>query len=58
VVKHSVSPGMIRSATSTWSVFAGRSALYYIDSVLIEIDTLNWVLNEISQYSINGKQLE
>jgi hypothetical protein len=25
----------------------------FIDSVLIEIDTLNWVLNEISQHSIN-----
>ncbi len=26
----------------------------FIDSVLIEIDTLNWVLNEISQYSIKS----
>jgi hypothetical protein len=26
----------------------------FIDSVLIEIDTLNWVLNEISQYSMNA----
>ena len=25
----------------------------FIDSVLIEIDTLNWVLNETSQYHIN-----
>jgi hypothetical protein len=25
----------------------------FIDSVLIEIETLNWVLNEISQYSID-----
>jgi len=24
----------------------------FIDSVLIEIDILNWVLNEINQYSI------
>ena len=30
----------------------------FIDSVLIEIDTLNWVLNEISQYPINREQLE
>ena len=30
----------------------------FIDSILIEIDTLNWVLNEISQYSINREQLE
>jgi hypothetical protein len=30
----------------------------FIDSVLIEVDTLNWVLNEISQYSIDCGQLE
>ena len=30
----------------------------FIYSVLIEIDTLNWVLNEISQYSINPEKLE
>jgi len=28
----------------------------FIDSILIEIHTLNWVLNEISQYSINREQ--
>jgi molecular chaperone GrpE (heat shock protein) len=27
----------------------------FIDIVLIEIDTLNWVLNEISQHSINSQ---
>ena len=30
----------------------------FIDSVLIEIDTFNWVLNEISQHSINREQLK
>jgi hypothetical protein len=30
----------------------------FIDSILIEVDTLNWVLNEISRYSIDCGQLE
>ncbi|HXX99216.1 MAG TPA: hypothetical protein VEL11_19165 [Candidatus Bathyarchaeia archaeon] len=30
----------------------------FIDGVLIEIDTLNWALNEISQHSINRKQFK
>jgi hypothetical protein len=30
----------------------------FIDSVLIEINTLNWVLNEISQYSINREHVQ
>ena len=30
----------------------------FIGSVLIEVDTLNWVLNEISRYSIDSGQLE